>query len=99
MDQEVKNLLEENLRLSKENNELLLKIRSVQRWAQITRIFYWFIIIGVSVGAFYYIQPYLGNLLNVYTGGVSGINNVSDITKSFKDKQTEMQDLLKALSE
>jgi len=98
MDQEVKQLLEENLKLSKENNKLLLKIRSVQRWARITRIFYWFLIIGVSIGAFYFIKPYLGNLLNVYTGGVSGINNISDITKNLKNGQTDIQDLLKSLN-
>jgi hypothetical protein len=98
MDQEVKQLLEENLKLSKENNVLLLKIRSVQRWAQITRILYWVVIIGVSFGAFYYIQPLLGNLLNVYTGGVGGFNNISDVTKSFSDKE-QIQDLLKSLNQ
>ncbi|MFA6385464.1 MAG: hypothetical protein WCW29_01830 [Candidatus Paceibacterota bacterium] len=68
MDPEVKNLLEENLKLSKENNELLLKIRSIQRWQQITRIFYWVAIIGVSFGALYYLKPYLGNVMNLYSG-------------------------------
>ena len=98
MDQEVKKLLEENIKLSKENNELLLKIRNIQRWGQITSIFYWFIIIGVTIGAFYYIKPYLGNLLNVYTGGVSGINNISDITKNLTDGQIDVNDLLKILN-
>ena len=97
MDPEVKNLLEENLRLSKENNQLLLKIRSVQRWAQITRALYWVAIIGVSFGALYYLKPYLGNLLNVYTGGVSGVQNISDISKTLKDQQ-QIQDLLKELN-
>jgi hypothetical protein len=99
MDQEVKNLLEENIRISKENNVLLLKIRSTQRWAQIIRIFYWVAIIGVSYGAFYFIQPYLGNLLNIYTGGVSGVNNISDISKNLKNNDQQMQDLLKSLRE
>ena len=52
MDPETKQLLEENIKLSKENNELLLKLYRIQRWAQITRIIYWFLIIGFSVGAF-----------------------------------------------
>jgi hypothetical protein len=98
MDQEVKQLLEENLRLSKENNVLLLKIRSVQRWAQITRVLYWVVIIGVSFGAFYYVQPFLGNMLNVYTGGVGGLNNINDITKNLSDKE-QIQDLLKSLNQ
>ena len=98
MDPEVKKLLEENLRISKENNQLLLKVRSVQKWAQITRIIYWFVIIGVSLGAFYFIQPYLGNILNLYSGGVSGINNVSDISKNLKNQQESVQSLIKELN-
>lgn len=98
MDQEVKHLLEENIKLSKENNVLLLKIRSVQRWAQITRILYWVVIIGVSFGAFYYVQPLLGNMLNVYTGGVSGLDNIGDITKNLNDKG-QIKDLLKSLNQ
>ncbi len=98
MDLEVKQLLEENLKISKENNDLLLKIRSVQKWAQITRIFYWVAIIGASFGALYYLKPYLGNLMNVYTGGVSGINNFGDISESLSNQQ-QIQDLIKSLNE
>jgi hypothetical protein len=98
MDQEVKKLLEENIRISKENNELLLKIRNVQRWAQITRYLYWFVIIAVSFGAFYFVQPYLENLLNLYTGGVGGSINVSDIGKNLTDQQGQIQDLIKSLN-
>ncbi len=97
MDPEVKHLLEENLRLSKENNELLLKVRSVQRWAQITRVFYWIAIIGASFGALYYLKPYLGNLMNVYTGGVSGVQNFDEISNSLKDQQ-QIRDLLNDLN-
>ena len=95
MDQELKKLLEENLKVSKENNVILTKIRSVQRWGQIARVLYWVLIIGVSVGAFYYIKPYLGNVLNLYSGGVSNMQNINDITKSLKDSQVNIQDLIK----
>ena len=97
MDQEVRHLLEENLKLSKENNELLIKVRNVQRWQQITKIFYWIVIIAVSLGALYYLKPLLGNLTNLYTGGVSGINNISDITKNLSD-QDQINNLLKELN-
>jgi hypothetical protein len=98
MDQETKVLLEENLRLSKENNHLLVKLHNIQRWAQITRVIYWFIIIGVSVGAFYFIKPFFNNLISVYTGGVSNFSNIGDITKSLSDKE-QIQSLLKSLNE
>lgn len=71
MDEEAKRLLQENLRLSKENNELLQKIRRVQRWSQISKIIYWVIIIGIAYGAFYYLKPYLEGIMNIYDGGFS----------------------------
>lgn len=93
MDQEIKNLLEENLKLSKENNELLIKVRRVQKWSQYSRIFYWVLIIGITYGAFYFIQPYLENLLSLYTGGVEvnsasikeGLNNTKAVSDFIKE--------------
>lgn len=96
MDGELKNLLEENLKLSKENNELLIKVRRVQKWAQYSRVFYWFIIIGITFGAFYFIQPYLENLLNLYTGGV-GISNTS--IKEGLSNTEAVSDLIKELNQ
>ena len=69
MSPEDRKLLEENLKLSKENNVLLVKLHNIQRWANITRVFYWLIIIGISIGAFYFVKPFLGNIVNLYTGG------------------------------
>ena len=98
MDPEMKSLLEENIKLSKENNALLLKIHGIQRWSQITRILYWFIIIGISLGSFYFLKPYLGNLLNVYTGGASGVTNTNDMLKNLSD-QDKIQELLNSLNQ
>jgi hypothetical protein len=75
MDQEAKQLLEENLKLSKENNELLLKLYKVQRWGQIIRVGYYVVLILIGIGAFYFIKPFLGNLLSVYGVNPSGIEN------------------------
>ncbi|HLP86588.1 MAG TPA: hypothetical protein VK153_01800 [Candidatus Paceibacterota bacterium] len=99
MDPDLKNLLEENLKLNQENNGLLKKIYSIERWRQITRALYWVVIIGVSFGAFYYIKPFLGNLLNVYSGGsMSGIENLNQITKNLSEKE-QIQNLLKTINE
>jgi hypothetical protein len=76
MDQDIKKLLEDNLTLNKENNELLLKLYKVQRFAQITRIIYWVVIVGVAVGAFYFIQPFLNTLLGVYGVDSSSLNGL-----------------------
>lgn len=83
MEPEIRSLLEENLRLSKENNELLKKVREFQRWSRITKVLYWFIIIGIALGAFYFIQPYFDGILNIYSGGVSDVNIMKNLSQSF----------------
>ncbi|MDD3662597.1 MAG: hypothetical protein PHT84_01895 [Candidatus Pacebacteria bacterium] len=81
MEPEIKSLLEENLKLAKENNELLKKVREFQRWSRITKVLYWFIIIGIALGAFYFIQPYFDGILNIYSGGVSDIDMMKNLSK------------------
>ncbi len=98
MDEEIKKLLESNLSLNKENNEMLKKLVIYQKWNQIYKIAYWVIIILSALGAFYFIQPMLGNLFDIYTGGVgtSSIKSVSDLKNIGSNK--EVQDLLKSLN-
>jgi hypothetical protein len=93
MDPEAKELLKKNLEVEEENNQMLKKMVRNQKLTNIYRVVYWSIIIFSSLGAYYFIQPYLSNLLNVYTGGVSGFNNISDITKNLSDKE-QFQNLL-----
>lgn len=71
--------IDELIVLTKENNELLHKVRRTQQIAQITRAFYWVVIIGLGFGSFYFLQPYLGSLMNVY-GGVSGAGAIPDVS-------------------
>ena len=71
MDPESQKLLEENLALSKENNEMLHSIRRSMRMARFMSILYWAFIIGSAVGAFYLIQPYIEQLKDVYSGANS----------------------------
>ncbi len=93
MDPDIKKILIENLEITKQNNELLTKIRSVQKWSQITRAVYWLLIIGASLGSYYFIQPYLGSILNVYSGGVSDIHSISDFSKNLPDSK-KLQDIV-----
>lgn len=75
MDIEIKKLLQENLELTKENNGLLHKLRNAQRWQQITRAVYLLIIIGVTLGAFVYLQPFINQVKGIFTGkGDSSLN-------------------------
>ncbi len=99
MDEETKKLLADNLVLNKDNNEMLHKLVLYQKWNQIYRIVYWTIIILSTVGAFYFIQPYITNLIGLYTGGVgSNIgSNLGDFTKNLGSNK-DIQDMLKSLN-
>lgn len=65
-----------------ENHTLLVRIRRVQRNARLFRLVYWIIIIGVTLGAFYYIEPYLRQITQIYTGfqeGQQSLNALPDV--------------------
>ncbi len=51
-----------------ENNRILVRMRRVQRNSQLFRLFYWLVIVGLTLGAFYYIEPYLKQLTQIYSG-------------------------------
>ena len=74
MDPESKKLLEHTYALTEENNKMLHSIKRSMFLARIMSILYWLVIIGVSVGAFYFIQPYIDQLMGVY-GKASGVIN------------------------
>ncbi len=82
-DSEIKDLLEENLKLSKENNRMLNKLRSAQRFSSAMRAIYWLILIGISVGAFYYIQPYFDQVKSLYSEAGTNYNQLKDLKDKF----------------
>ncbi len=84
MDQESKQLLEEALTLSKENNQMLRSMRRSMRFARFMSFLYWVIIIGSAVGAYYYIQPYIDQLMGVYGGAKSNLDDVGKIIDGIK---------------
>lgn len=75
MDEETKKLLQETLDLNKENNQLLHKIVQYQQWSRWLNVTKWVVVVGVSLGALYYIEPMLTDLLGTYS---DLLNNVSE---------------------
>ncbi len=77
-----------------QNNQLLVKIRRVQKQGQLFKIFYWVLILLATFGAFYYIQPYLSGILEAYTGiqssqeqlknSMSDFSSINNIIEQFK---------------
>ncbi len=96
MEPEDKKILEETLALNKENNQMLHKLITYQKWNQAIKIISWVFIILTSLGAVYFIEQNLGSLIGVYTGGV-GTTDIGNVTNSLNGNKSDIQDLLKSL--
>lgn len=86
---------EKLLKIVEENNEILKGIRRSNRFSLLIKSIYWFVIIGLSIGAFYFVQPYvnfMGNALGIDTNKSSDSQNTQS---SSSDSIKLLQDLLK----
>jgi len=90
MDPESKQLLQNTLALAEENNKMLHKIRSVQKRAAIWQTLKYILIIGIALGAFYFLDPYLNKIIGLY-------NSVAGIQQKLNTTTSPLQDLLKNL--
>ena len=77
MDSEEKRLLEQTSALVKENNKILLSMERRARIGTALRIFYWLVIIAVSVGAYTLIEPYVGELGSIYTQAQKTLKDIN----------------------
>jgi len=82
---ELKNLVKENLELTKENNEILKKIRRGAIWGRVFRVLYWIVILGAMFGAYYILQPFMDKLIEAYNNLMGGVENVQNIGNSLPD--------------
>lgn len=85
MTPEEKSLLERTYYIADENNKMLRSIKRSGQIALAMRVFYWVIIIGVSFGAYYFIEPYIDTLTSVYGAGINSPNSVQSAADSLKD--------------
>jgi hypothetical protein len=65
MDPELKELLEENLRIAEENNEMLRSMRKTARWSLIGKIILYALVILIPL---FFIQSYLGPYMDLLNG-------------------------------
>lgn len=84
MDKEDKKILRENLELNRKNNKILKKIRRGMLFSSVTRLIYWVIIIGASLGAYYYLQPYIDEIRETYQQIKEGTSSVSEGISNFR---------------
>ncbi len=95
MTPEEKSLLERTLKLAQENNALLLGLRRSNRVSTAMRIAYWVVIIALSFGAYYLIQPYFNVLTGLIGGGSSGGNITTEVNPtSVENAAAQLKQLL-----
>lgn len=80
MTPEERQLLIQTHRMVEESNALLRKMHRADLVARAFRLFYWIVIIGLSVGAYYFVQPYVEQIQNVYGGLKGGAVNQQSMT-------------------
>ena len=78
MSPEERELFKRSIALAEENNDILRAMQRSQRLAHLMSIVYWIFIIGTAIGAYYFIQPYLQQIIDVYGGAKSGLNGFLD---------------------
>lgn len=74
-------MLERALKLAEENNAILRKIRRASFWRNVISVVYWVLIIGLSIGAYYLIQPYTNFLMSVGGGDIQTFQKAADSLK------------------
>lgn len=92
MNPEDKALLEKIYKITEENNSILRSIHRTNKIGLTIKVLYWVIILGLSFGAFYFVQPYINSLTGV-------LDNNGDVNKTgispYNSYTENIMDLLK----
>lgn len=68
MDEGLNELLKANLEISKENHKILKGLQRAHRNAAIFRVIHWIFVIGLTFGAFYFVEPFIRKLMEMLPG-------------------------------
>ena len=96
-DEELKVLLRENIEVSKESLKILKKINRGRIWGNVFSVLKWTLIIGLSFGTYYYIEPFLSQYVDMLRGLTSGVENIGKIGNNTNSAVSP--DLLKKLQD
>ena len=87
--------IDEILELLEENNKMLRHIRGSQRRSQIFRLLYIVVIIALTAGAYYYINPYISQVMDAYSGIQDTLGGIGEIPSNISNANQEAGNLLK----
>jgi hypothetical protein len=85
MTPEERSLLERTASLAEENNQMLRSIRRSGRISLAFRAAYWILILLVSFGAYYFIQPYVDTMFELINGEPSTPNTSQERFQTLQD--------------
>lgn len=95
MDPESKKILLENLKLSRENHEILKRLQRNERIRRFTKILYWVIIVVIVLGGYFYIvEPMVNQLNQAYSSFNETIGSVQSTTSSIGESAGEATSFL-----
>ena len=83
MQPEEKELLKKTIELEKENNNILRSIQRSMRLARIMTIVYWVFLIASALGIYYFLQPYLDQIKDIYGGAKTSFSSVGEFFDRF----------------
>lgn len=95
MEDHEKELLEENLRISKENNRLLRAIRRDAWFGFFFRMIFWAIVLFAPIVLYFLFQPYIETFLSVYKGVSPEGNGSGGFTMPSAEDLKALQEFLK----
>ena len=95
MTPEERSLLERTHKLAEENNEILHSIRRTNRFSTVMRVLYWIVILVLSFGAYYFIQPYVTTMLGAYDQVKGSLQGVQNGVNDAQSAASSLRDLLK----
>ncbi|KKT20147.1 MAG: hypothetical protein UW04_C0036G0013 [Parcubacteria group bacterium GW2011_GWB1_43_8] len=98
-DEELKVLLRENIEVSKESLKILKKINRGRIFGNIFSVLKWTLILGLSFGTYYYIEPFLSQYVDMLKGLASSVENIGEISNNINsatspDFLKKLQDLM-----
>lgn len=66
MDRDIQEEVHETLELVQENNRILRSIQRARLWGIAFNVLKWVIIIGSSIGLYYYFEPQINSLMDAW---------------------------------
>lgn len=97
MDEDLKKLLEENLKINQENHEMLKGIKRHFFWQKMIALFYFVIIVGPIIWGLFYLPALLGPIIGQYSNLLGGASSGETGTSGIKITP-ELINQLKSLS-